>query len=89
MCLYVCVFVQLCTEQRWVSLRLDGNLSVKKRQELVDTFNDPTHPSFLLLLSSKAGGVGLNIIGANRLILFDPGGYNFAFTSTHGPCSQF
>jgi len=27
----------------------------------------------VLLLSSKAGGVGLNIIGANRLVLFDPG----------------
>jgi hypothetical protein len=33
----------------------------------------PQHPSFVLLLSSKAGGVGLNIIGANRLVLFDPG----------------
>jgi hypothetical protein len=26
----------------------------------------------IFLLSSKAGGVGLNLIGANRLILFDP-----------------
>jgi hypothetical protein len=38
-------------------------------------FNDPQDPSFILLLSSKAGGVGLNIIGANRLVLFDPGVY--------------
>jgi len=30
-------------------------------------------PFQVLLLSSKAGGVGLNIIGANRLVLFDPG----------------
>lgn len=35
-------------------------------------FNDPNDPTFILLLSSKAGGVGLNIIGANRLMLFDP-----------------
>jgi hypothetical protein len=35
------------------------------------------HPSFVLLLSSKAGGVGLNIIGANRLVLFDPGGTHY------------
>jgi hypothetical protein len=33
-------------------------------------------PSYVFLLSSKAGGVGLNIIGANRLVLFDPGGYS-------------
>jgi hypothetical protein len=46
---------------------------VKARQPVVDAFNDPAHPAFLLLLSSKAGGVGLNIIGANRLVLFDPG----------------
>jgi Helicase conserved C-terminal domain len=35
-------------------------------------FNDPANPAFVLLLSSKAGGVGLNLIGANRLMLFDP-----------------
>jgi SNF2 family DNA or RNA helicase len=38
----------------------------------VHRFNSPTDPSYVLLLSSKAGGVGLNIIGANRLMLFDP-----------------
>jgi SNF2 family DNA or RNA helicase len=63
---------QLCSSRSWSCLRLDGSCSVKQRQALVDTFNDPSHPSFVLLLSSKAGGVGLNIIGANRLVLFDP-----------------
>jgi len=29
----------------------------------------------VFLLSSKAGGVGLNLIGANRLVLFDPDWY--------------
>jgi hypothetical protein len=38
----------------------------------VDKFNDPTSDAFVFLLSSKAGGVGLNLIGANRLVLFDP-----------------
>ncbi|KAG2444135.1 hypothetical protein HYH02_009075 [Chlamydomonas schloesseri] len=62
----------MCRTHNWAFLRLDGGCDVKKRQPLVDCFNDPAHPSFLLLLSSKAGGVGLNIIGANRLVLFDP-----------------
>ena len=48
-------------------------MNVNKRQRLVDRFNDPEGQEFVFLLSSKAGGCGLNLIGANRLILFDPG----------------
>jgi len=48
-------------------------MSITKRQKLVDQFNDPNGKEFVFLLSSKAGGCGINLIGANRLILFDPG----------------
>ena len=48
-------------------------MTINKRQKLVDQFNDPTGKEFVFLLSSKAGGCGINLIGANRLILFDPG----------------
>ena len=48
-------------------------MSITKRQKLVDQFNDPEGKEFIFLLSSKAGGCGINLIGANRLILFDPG----------------
>ncbi len=41
-------------------------------QKLVDQFNDRARDEFVFLLSSKAGGCGLNLIGGNRLILFDP-----------------
>lgn len=51
-------------------------MSVPKRQKLVDQFNDPTRGEFIFLLSSKAGGCGINLIGANRLILFDPGEFD-------------
>jgi DNA repair and recombination RAD54-like protein len=35
---------------------------------------------FVFLLSSKAGGCGLNLVGANRLILFDPDWSKFGLT---------
>ena len=66
------VFEQLCRNRKYGSLRLDGTMNVNKRQKLVDKFNDPDGPEFVFLLSSKAGGCGLNLIGANRLVLFDP-----------------
>ncbi|KNC78208.1 hypothetical protein SARC_09348, partial [Sphaeroforma arctica JP610] len=66
------LFEQMCGTRRYQFIRLDGSLSIKKRQKLVDQFNDPEGTTFLFLLSSKAGGCGLNLIGANRLVLFDP-----------------
>lgn len=53
-------------------LRLDGSTPSAKRQELVDAFNrSPASECFAFLLSAKSGGVGLNLIGASRLVLFD------------------
>lgn len=66
------VFAALCRSRNYGCLRLDGTMNVNKRQKLVDKFNDPDGPEFVFLLSSKAGGCGLNLIGANRLVLFDP-----------------
>ena len=50
--------------------RLDGTVATQKRQTLVNSFN-AGRGGDAFLLSTKAGGVGLNLIGANRLILFD------------------
>ena len=66
------MFDKLCRSRGYGSLRLDGTMNVTKRQKLVDKFNDPNGEEFVFLLSSKAGGCGLNLIGANRLVLFDP-----------------
>jgi SNF2 family DNA or RNA helicase len=50
-------------------LRLDG--TTKDRQTVVDTFNRTSaEVNFCFLISSKAGGCGLNVVGANRLIMF-------------------
>ena len=66
------LFDKLCRARNYGVLRLDGTMNVSKRQKLVDRFNDPAGSEFVFLLSSKAGGCGLNLIGANRLVLFDP-----------------
>lgn len=63
---------RMCRYKRFGVLRLDGTLSINKRQKLVDKFNDPEGSEFIFLLSSKAGGCGINLIGANRLVLMDP-----------------
>lgn len=50
--------------------RLDGSTPNKVRDSLVSTFNKSPDIS-VFLLSAKSGGVGLNLIGASRLVLFD------------------
>ncbi|XP_054258870.1 transcription termination factor 2 [Macrosteles quadrilineatus] len=52
-------------------LRLTGQIPVKDRAEVVDKFNRKDHGPRVLLLSLTAGGVGLNLIGANHLLLLD------------------
>jgi DNA repair and recombination RAD54-like protein len=58
--------------QRVTLLRLDGSVSTKQRQDIVDLFNSPRRLYDCILLSSKASGCGLNLVGANRLVMFDP-----------------
>jgi len=67
------VIADLCVAHRWDHLRLDGSTSIKARQRLVDELGDHRgNRIFVFLLSSRAGGCGLNLVGANRLVLFDP-----------------
>eukprot|EP00112_Aurelia_sp_Birch-Aquarium-sp1_P009713 Seg2113.3 transcript_id=Seg2113.3/GoldUCD/mRNA.D3Y31 product="DNA repair and recombination protein RAD54B" protein_id=Seg2113.3/GoldUCD/D3Y31 len=64
------IFENLLTMKQRQFLRLDGKTSTGERQRLVDRFNN-FHEIDAFLLSSKAGGTGLNLIGASRLILYD------------------
>lgn len=52
-------------------MRLDGSTPPSHRQGLVDEFNE-SDAYKIFLLSSKAGGTGLNLTGANHLIHLDP-----------------
>ncbi|XP_036363999.1 transcription termination factor 2 isoform X2 [Octopus sinensis] len=50
---------------------IDGAVPPKKRSEIVDDFNTNPNGAKILLLSLKAGGVGLNLIGGRHLFLLD------------------
>ncbi|GAM18460.1 hypothetical protein SAMD00019534_016350, partial [Acytostelium subglobosum LB1] len=66
------VLAKMCKVRKYEFFQLDGSTPIQRRQELVNLFNNPANPQFIFLLSSKAGGIGLNLIGANHLVLFDP-----------------
>ncbi|KAF3428155.1 hypothetical protein E2986_04997 [Frieseomelitta varia] len=66
------LFEKLCHKRCYNYVRLDGTMTIKKRSKVVEKFNDPNSNDFIFMLSSKAGGCGLNLIGANRLVMFDP-----------------
>ncbi|KAI9786151.1 MAG: hypothetical protein M1839_007561 [Geoglossum umbratile] len=51
--------------------RMDGTTNIKDRQNLVDEFNH-TPDIDVFLLTTKVGGLGVNLTGANRVIIFDP-----------------
>ncbi|KAG2015919.1 SNF2-family ATP dependent chromatin remodeling factor snf21 [Coprinopsis cinerea AmutBmut pab1-1] len=61
-----------CQQAGYSFYRLDGQTPQQKRQEYVNAFNKSSQRGgFVFLLSSKAGGVGINLIGGSRLFLID------------------
>ena len=59
------------TREAYSSQRLDGTTSTARRGKLVKDFN--ANPNrFIFLLSTKAGGLGINLTSANKVVVFDP-----------------
>ncbi len=52
--------------------RLDGSVSSLQKQKRIDEFNAPNSPLFAFLLSTRAGGVGINLATADTVIIMDP-----------------
>ncbi|XP_021584345.2 DNA repair and recombination protein RAD54B isoform X3 [Ictidomys tridecemlineatus] len=65
------ILQEVCRRHGYAYTRLDGQTPVSQRQQIVDDFNSKYSSDFIFLLSSKAGGVGLNLIGGSHLILYD------------------
>ncbi|GBG28733.1 DNA repair protein rhp26 [Hondaea fermentalgiana] len=53
-------------------LRMDGTTQVSTRSKLINRFNDRKQGVFVFLLTTKVGGLGINLTGANRVLIYDP-----------------
>lgn len=51
--------------------RLDGSIPADIRQERIDRFNMPNSNVFCFLLSTRAGGLGINLATADTVVIFD------------------
>lgn len=51
--------------------RIDGTIPAKPRRQAIDHFNAPDSDDYCFLLSTRAGGLGINLMTADTVILFD------------------
>jgi SWI/SNF-related matrix-associated actin-dependent regulator of chromatin subfamily A member 5 len=60
-----------CTIRGFSHCRIDGNTSYEDREQSIDDFNAPNSKHFIFLLSTRAGGLGINLATADVVILYD------------------
>merc|ERR1719225_997525 len=51
--------------------RIDGGITGTVRQEAIDRFNKPSAEQFVFLLSTRAGGLGINLATADTVVIYD------------------
>ncbi|KAJ7550499.1 hypothetical protein O6H91_07G103800 [Diphasiastrum complanatum] len=59
------------SSEEYVYRRMDGATPIAQRMALIDEFNQSEHV-FVFILTTKVGGLGTNLVGANRVIIYDP-----------------
>lgn len=70
MCRVLDILEDYCFMRKFKYCRLDGSTSVEDRQQQMNLFNhDPDY--FAFLLSTRAGGLGINLTGADTVVLYD------------------
>ncbi|XP_037638840.1 DNA excision repair protein ERCC-6 isoform X2 [Sebastes umbrosus] len=58
-------------ENNYTYLKMDGTTAIASRQPLIARYNGDKS-IFIFLLTTKVGGLGVNLTGANRVIIYDP-----------------
>lgn len=65
------ILEKFCRSKKFTFLKMNGKTPLKERKKLVDKFNSQ-NDIFIFLLTTKVGGLGLNLVGASRVIIYDP-----------------
>ncbi|CAH1442278.1 unnamed protein product [Lactuca virosa] len=60
-----------CNYKKWLYERIDGKVSGGERQVRIDRFNVSNSSRFCFLLSTRAGGLGINLATADTVIIYD------------------
>ena len=63
------------TYRGYLHQRLDGTVASDVRKRSIEHFNAPNSPDFAFLLSTRAGGLGINLETADTVIIFDVSPY--------------
>ncbi|TNY18474.1 P-loop containing nucleoside triphosphate hydrolase protein [Rhodotorula diobovata] len=60
-----------CSIRGYLHQRLDGTVPSEQRRKSIEHFNAPDSPDFVFLLSTRAGGLGINLETADTVVIFD------------------
>ncbi|CAK1546992.1 unnamed protein product [Leptosia nina] len=67
----LCILEQHLQKHQFKYLRMDGTVSVSQRQSMIKTFNENAE-YLVFLATTRVGGLGVNLTGADRVIIYDP-----------------
>uniref|UniRef100_A0A0N5C6R3 PHD-type domain-containing protein n=1 Tax=Strongyloides papillosus TaxID=174720 RepID=A0A0N5C6R3_STREA len=65
------ILEDFCEAEGYKYERIDGSITGQIRQEAIDRFNAPGAKQFIFLLSTRAGGLGINLATADTVIIYD------------------
>jgi superfamily II DNA or RNA helicase len=65
------IFEDYCEFRNYSYCRIDGQTPHEERVEAIEEYNKPASDKFLFLLTTRAGGLGINLTTADIVILYD------------------
>ncbi|GAA5976220.1 hypothetical protein JCM11641_001086 [Rhodosporidiobolus odoratus] len=65
------ILEDFCLFREYQYCRLDGGTAHEDRMEQIDAYNVPGSEKFIFLLTTRAGGLGINLVSADIVVLYD------------------